>query len=206
MRTNVFHRRLDRRRFLTGAVGLSGAAFALSRLRSARADGEDSSGTTIVVPVPDDVSEGEHWVDVNLTQQVAAAMSGSEIVRLILVTTGQPGWETPEGQFRILYRVADERMASSSLGIPFDSADGYDLDHVLWTQYFTDQGHALHDNYWRPASVFGHDATSHGCVGMVESDARFLWSFVGNGSLVNIHSEAKPNPVSPVPPVPPAQG
>ena len=64
---------------------------------------------------------------------------------------------------------------------------GYDLDHVLWTQYFTYAGHALHDNYWRPLSVFGHEATSHGCVGMVEVDALFLWNWVGAGSLVNIH-------------------
>src|SRR5207302_5662861 len=112
---------------------------------------------------------------------------GDQIVRVALVTTGMPGWETPTGQFEILYRVADETMKSDALGIPIDSPAGYDLEHVLWTQYFTDEGHALHDNYWRPLSVFGHEATSHGCVGMVEDDAAFLWNFVGNGSLVSIH-------------------
>jgi lipoprotein-anchoring transpeptidase ErfK/SrfK len=127
-------------------------------------------------------------VDVNLSEQAACAMSGGDIVRVVLVTTGMPGWETPQGQFRILYRVADETMTSTGLGIPIDSPGGYDLDHVLYTQYFTYQGHALHDNYWRPLSVFGRTPTSHGCVGMVESDAFFMWKWVGVGGLVNIHA------------------
>ena len=177
-------RRLSRRGLLTGAAALAGAGLALRTLRGVRADNNDA---TITVVIPDNVGPDEQWVDVSLSQQVACAMTGGEITRVILATTGQPGYETPTGQFRILYRVADERMTSAALGIALDSPDGYDLDHVLWTQYFTDEGHALHDNYWRPLSVFGHEATSHGCVGMLEPDAHFLWNFVGVGSLVNIH-------------------
>jgi lipoprotein-anchoring transpeptidase ErfK/SrfK len=185
-RSNI---RLNRRALLVRASLLAAAGLALPFARGVRADGGDDGGDEeiVTVPVPQNVRPGQHWVDVNLTQQVAVAMNGAEIERVILVTTGMPGWDTPTGQFRILYRVADERMTSSALGIPIDSVDGYDLDHVLYTQYFTDLGHALHDNYWRPLSVFGHEATSHGCVGMVEPDAEFLWSWTGNGSLVNIH-------------------
>ncbi len=178
--------RISRRTLLTRAALIARAGLALPIARRVRADGGDSDGM-MSVRVPASVVPGQRWVDVNLAEQVTVAMRGSEIVQVILVTTGQPGWETPVGRFRVGYRVADERMTSAALGIPFDSPDGYDLDHVLYTQYFTDQGHALHDNYWRPLSVFGHEATSHGCVGMVESDALFLWDFLGNGSLVNIH-------------------
>jgi lipoprotein-anchoring transpeptidase ErfK/SrfK len=178
-------RRLSRRGLLSGAAALAGAGLALRTLRGVRADNGDS---TITVEIPDDVGPDERWVDVSLSQQVACAMTGGEITRVILATTGQPGYETPIGQFRILYRVANETMTSNAIGIPIDSPDGYDLDNVLWTQYFTYEGHALHDNYWRPLSVFGHTATSHGCVGMLEPDARFLWNFVGVGSLVNIHA------------------
>ncbi len=176
---------INRRALLTRAALLAGAGLALPLARRARADEGDPE--TIAVPVPRGVAPGQHWVDVNLTEQVAVAMKGSQITRTILVTTGQSGWDTPTGRFQVLYRVADERMTSAALGIPFDSPDGYDLNHVLYTQYFTNVGHALHDNYWRPLSVFGHEATSHGCVGMVESDALFLWNFLGHGSLVNIH-------------------
>lgn len=188
MRQPGLRARIDRRRFLTGIPLLAGAGLALAaslRPRLVRAD--DDPNDIVSVPIPSNVAPGQHWVDVNLSQQVACAMSGGDIVRVVLVTTGMPGWETPLGQFRILYRVADETMTSAGIGIPIDSPDGYDLDHVLYTQYFTNAGHALHDNYWRPASVFGHKATSHGCVGMVEPDALYLWNFLGVGSLVNIH-------------------
>jgi lipoprotein-anchoring transpeptidase ErfK/SrfK len=176
--------RLSRRSFLAGTAALAGSGLALRALHGVRAD----DGDTVTVILPDGIGADEHWVDVSLGQQVACAMTGGEITRVILATSGQPGYETPTGQFRILYRVANETMRSDSIGIPIDSPNGYDLDNVLWTQYFTDQGHALHDNYWRPLSVFGHTATSHGCVGMLEPDARFLWNFVGDGSLVNIHA------------------
>lgn len=177
--------RLSRRGFLTGIAALTGTGVALRTLRGVRAD---DGSDTITVQIPDGITPDQHWVDVSLSQQVACAMTGGEITKVILVSTGKPGFETPAGQFYIQYRVADETMRSDTIGIPIDSGNGYDLDHVLWTQYFTNVGHALHDNYWQPLSVFGHEATSHGCVGMVERDAHFLWSFVGDGSLVNIHT------------------
>jgi len=176
--------RITRRTLLTRAALLAGAGLTLPLARHVRADYAPES---VGVPVPNNVVPGQHWVDVNLSEQVAVAMIGDAAKRTVLVTTGQPGWETPTGQFRIVYRVADERMTSEALGIPRWGPDGYDLDHVLYTQYFTDVGHALHDNYWRPDSVFGREATSHGCVGMREQDALFIWNHVSNGALVNIH-------------------
>jgi lipoprotein-anchoring transpeptidase ErfK/SrfK len=153
----------------------------LGRVHSSRAD-------TMDVPIPADVGADEHWVDVNLSQQVLVAMDGTTAVQVIFVTTGGPGWETPTGTFHILNRVEDETMTSTSLGIPIDSPGGYDLQHVMYTQYFTNQGHALHDNYWQPDSVFGSKPTSHGCVGMQLDDAKFLWDFLSYGSRVVIHN------------------
>jgi len=153
----------------------------LGQVRGSRAD-------TMAVPIPADIGQHEHWVDVNLSQQVAVAMNGGTAVQLIFVTTGGPGWETPTGTFHVLNRVEDETMKSDSLGIPIDSPGGYDLDHVMYTQYFTTEGHALHDNYWQPDSVFGSKATSHGCVGMELNDASFLWGFLSYGGRVVIHN------------------
>lgn len=143
---------------------------------------------SLAVHIPADVSTDEHWVDVNLSQQITIAMDGTTPVRLIFSTTGMPGFETPTGTFHVLRRVEDETMTSSAIGIPIDSPDGYDLQHVMYTQYFTDMGHALHDNYWRPDDVFGSQATSHGCVGMRLDDAKFLWDFLSLGSRVVIHN------------------
>jgi lipoprotein-anchoring transpeptidase ErfK/SrfK len=140
------------------------------------------------ISIPADVGQHEHWVDVNLSKQITVAMDGTTPVRAIYVTTGMPGFETPTGTFRVMSRVEDETMRSNSIGIPIDSPDGYDLEHVMYTQYFTNQGHALHDNYWRPDSVFGAQATSHGCVGMELQDSKFLWDFLSYGARVVIHN------------------
>jgi len=136
---------------------------------------------TPVTPVPlPPVGPGEHWVLVDLSDQTATAMVGNDRYYTALVTTGKDGWETPTGEFRINYRVYDETMTSASIG----AEEYYVLEHVLYTQYFTTEGHALHLNYWRPDSVFGHERTSHGCVGMRLTDAEFFWNFVGYNSRV----------------------
>lgn len=146
---------------------------------------EEPEGYTL--SIPRDVGDDEQWVDVNLTAQAATAMIGRTWSRFALVTTGMPGWETPEGQFRIVRRVANETMTSASLGIT-DPNDYYVLTNVLYTQYFTWEGHALHLNYWRPDEVFGKERTSHGCVGMRLDDAFYFWQHLGLGSRVVVHS------------------
>lgn len=140
------------------------------------------TATPLYAP-PQPISPGEHWVDVNLTNQSATAMVGNAPYYTALVTTGKDGWETPVGEFHVIYRVYDETMTSASIG----AEEYYVLRHVLFTQYFTNQGHALHLNYWRPESVFGNQRTSHGCVGMRYADAEFFWSFANVGTRVVVH-------------------
>ena len=64
----------------------------------------------------------------------------------------------------------------------------YDVERVLFTQYYDRSGDALHLNYWRPKQVFGHTATSHGCVGMQLHDAQWFWLFGAPGMRVEIHA------------------
>lgn len=130
---------------------------------------------------------GERWVLVDLSDQTTVLYAGDTPVHTALVTTGKAGWETPVGTFTIGYRVENETMTSAALGIPAD-VESYELTDVLYTQYFTNEGHALHLNYWRPESVFGAEATSHGCVGMRLGDAEILWRALGVGSRVVIQA------------------
>jgi len=126
------------------------------------------------------VGPEERWVLVDLSDQTVTAMVGRDPYHTALATTGKDGWETPTGTFQINYRVYDETMTSASIG----AEEYYVLDHVLFTQYFTTEGHALHLNYWRPDSVFGNERTSHGCAGMRYSDAEFFWNFANYGTRV----------------------
>ncbi len=153
-------------------------------IRRAMAETEDGA---IPLAIPSDVSDGEQWVDVNLTEQAAVAMVGYDWVHVALATTGKDGWETPEGHYRIVRRVYNETMTSAALNIT-DPSDQYVLTDVLFTQYFTWEGHALHLNYWRPDSVFGYERTSHGCVGLRMGDARFFWDHLVTGSRVVVHA------------------
>lgn len=132
------------------------------------------------------IAPQERWIDINLTAQVVTAMVGSQPVHVALTTTGAKGWETPTGEFRIIYRVYNETMTSASLGIPAE-VENYRLENVLFTQYFTTQGHALHLNYWRPDYYFGNIPSSHGCAGLRYADAAYFWEFASIGTRVVIH-------------------
>lgn len=128
----------------------------------------------------------ERWIAVNLTTQRATAFVGAEAVHIAYVTTGDAGWETPVGDFRIYMRLENETMDSLTIGIPHDDPWGYYLEDVYFTQYFVG-GVALHYNYWRDDSYFGNVPSSHGCVGMRYDDAKFFWDFATTGTRVVVH-------------------
>ena len=122
----------------------------------------------------------EHWVDVNLSIQSETFYEGDLPIRSSLVTTGLPGHDTPTGDFYIWSRVYNEHMKGGSIG----AGDYYDLYNVLYTMYFTYEGHALHDAWWR--SVFGVTG-SHGCVNQDLETSAFAWDYLTIGSRVHIH-------------------
>ena len=132
--------------------------------------------------VPGPEVAGERWIFVDLAAQTTSAMVGEEVYYTALVTTGKDGWNTPPGEFRILYRVENETMTSAAIG----AEEYYVLEDVLYTQYFTNVGHALHLNYWREPYYFGNIRSSHGCVGMRLEDAEFFWDFAKLGTRVVI--------------------
>ncbi len=115
-------------------------------------------------------------------------MVGEQAVHLAAATTGAPGFETPRGTQYIEPdgRIVLERMTASQAGYNPSQAR-YDVERVLFTQYFDRKGDALHLNYWRPDSVFGAEATSHGCVGLRLHDAQYFWLFAQAGTRVEIH-------------------
>jgi lipoprotein-anchoring transpeptidase ErfK/SrfK len=131
----------------------------------------------------------EKWIDVNVSNQTASAMVGDRAIYTARVSTGSPEFPTPLGSHRIEEdgRIAVERMTASQAGYSPQQAR-YDVERVLFTQYFDRSGDALHLNYWRPESVFGRTATSHGCVGLQLHDAQYFWLFAEPGTRVEIHA------------------
>ena len=133
-------------------------------------------------PPPADAPTWGKWIDINLVQQLLTAYDGTMPVRTIEVTTGMAGWETPPGFYSILSRVANETMNSGAIG----AENHYRLDDVLFTQYFTDLGHALHFAWWRTKETIGRPG-SHGCVNLLLDDARYFWDWAELGTPVYVH-------------------
>jgi len=130
-------------------------------------------------PVPDDAPAQGKWIDIHLAQQLITAYEGREPIRTVVMTSGMPGWETPSGYFSVNNRVANETMESGSIG-----ADKfYVLEDVLFTQYFTDVGHALHFAWWKTPETIGR-VGSHGCINLLLDDARFFWDWAEIGTPV----------------------
>ena len=128
-------------------------------------------------------AEDGKWLNVTLTPpQHLVAMQGDVPVLQDLVTAGLQGTTKP-GFYRILRRVYDETMDSST--IP-NSTDHYYLKGVLFTQYFTGDGAAIHYNWWGPPRGFGYPG-SHGCLGMRYDGSKFLWDWAGIGTPIVIH-------------------
>jgi lipoprotein-anchoring transpeptidase ErfK/SrfK len=107
-----------------------------------------------------------------------------DAVRVVVTTTGMAGWETPEGEFRILWRVPNETMSSGAIG----AEHFFKLEDVLYTQYFTDEGHAIHYAWWRTPETIGRPG-SHGCLNVLLDDSAFMWDWAEVGTPVIVHKD-----------------
>ncbi|MGB3330670.1 MAG: L,D-transpeptidase family protein [Thermomicrobiales bacterium] len=141
------------------------------------------SAPVAATPLPPDAPTDGKWIDVNLTQQLMVAYEGQTPVRVCVTTTGMPGWETPTGWFAINNRVANETMGSGSIG----AENFFELKNVLFTQYFTDVGHAIHFAWWRTRETIGRPG-SHGCLNLLLDDSQFFWDWATYGTPVIIRT------------------
>jgi lipoprotein-anchoring transpeptidase ErfK/SrfK len=132
------------------------------------------SQPTVVPYVPPQVAgNGEHWIDVNLSQQRVYAYAGDTLMNSFIVSTGT--WQTPTvtGKYNIWIKLRSTTM----------TGPGYYLPDVPYTMYFY-KGYGLHGTYWH--NNFG-TPMSHGCVNLSIPDAEWLYNFSSVGTLVNVH-------------------
>jgi lipoprotein-anchoring transpeptidase ErfK/SrfK len=122
---------------------------------------------------PSQVSEGEFWVDVDLSSQRAYAYVGDILHREFIVSTGTWLHPTVTGTFKVYvkYRYADM------------SGPGYYLPDVPYVMYFYGD-YGMHGTYWH--NNFGVPM-SHGCVNFPTVDAGWVYENASIGTVVNIH-------------------
>jgi len=144
------------------------------------------SAASVRLPTAPQRTYPGRWIDADLTEPtMVVAYEGDRPVMSTLAIKGRIATATPTGVFTIGRRVEDETMDSATLGVPNDSPEGYKLEHVLYTQYFTSDGASLHYNYW--SSNFGYSG-SHGCLGLDKTSSEWLWNWATIGTRVVIHT------------------
>ncbi len=123
----------------------------------------------------------DKWIEVDVSSKRLYAYEQTTVVNTQLVSAGAPATPTVLGQYQIYakYRSQDMRGAN---------ADGsrYFQPDVEWVNYFY-QDYAIHGNYWRPLSYFGNVNSSHGCVGLINSDAEWVYDWAPIGTPVIVH-------------------
>lgn len=118
------------------------------------------------------VSDGERYVEVDLSEQKITAWEGNQIFLESLVSTGLPWWPTPTGEFRIWAKARATKMEGGS------GKYYYYLPNVPYVMFFENdrvpgyRGYSLHGTYWH--NDFGR-VHSHGCVNLPTPVAQRLY-------------------------------
>ncbi len=125
-----------------------------------------------VPPISSAPTDGK-WIDLDLSDQRLVAYVGTVPVYAVRVSTGMSRYPTITGEFHIYRKLPFTTMAGP----------GYYLTNVPWTMYY-DGSYAIHGTYWH--NNFGHPM-SHGCVNLPTPDAKWLFDWAPEGTLVVIH-------------------
>ena len=133
-----------------------------------------------------------HIYKVDTRTDQMKVFSNGKLLRTIPITTGQqPKFTTRSGIKVIIEKFDSKRMNSETVGIPVDSADGYDIDNVQWAMRVTYSGEFVHAAPWSVGSQ-GHANVSHGCTGMSTSNADWLYHMSVRGDVVDYVGTDRP--------------
>jgi lipoprotein-anchoring transpeptidase ErfK/SrfK len=107
---------------------------------------------------------------VDLARDVAKVYRNGKLVKTIDVSGGKPGWETRSGVKLIMAKETNKKMTNEAIGAP----EEYELTarHAL---RITNSGEFLHSAPWNTAH-FGRRNASHGCVGMSNGNAAWMYN------------------------------
>ena len=122
-------------------------------------------------------------IEVLIDRQVALLIRDNRVRRIIAVSTGRAGYDTPMGSFRVFRKEVRSWSYPYSVWLPYAS-------------YFTG-GVAFHGYASVPAY-----AASHGCVRVPFPFMRELYRFARRGTPVRVHSPSSARSLAlPAPPI-----
>lgn len=109
--------------------------------------------------------------------QVVVAINGKK-ARTIKMSAGKDGFITRSGTKVISEKLRTTPMRSETEDV--NDPEYYDLDNVRWAMRVTNSGEFFHAAPWN-AAFFGNSNRSHGCVGMSNADAKWLFENMNIG-------------------------
>lgn len=147
----------------------------------------DAKGMNIAMPVTyqpfQTVQAGYYgkWIEADVTNKRLYAHEYTSTIRTFLISAGAPATPTVTGQYTIGRKYISQDMSGSNI-----DGSNYFQPRVPYVNYFY-QGYAIHGNYWRPASYFGNINSSHGCIGLMTEDSRWLYDWAPVGTPIIIY-------------------
>jgi lipoprotein-anchoring transpeptidase ErfK/SrfK len=119
---------------------------------------------------------------VDMKRHTMTVRKNDALVKVVPVTTGKPGFMTREGIKVIMDKQESVRMDATTTGTdPKDPEFYNEIEH--WAMRLTWSGEYLHA---RPGSegAFGRSNVSHGCTGMSNENAKWMFDFSRIGDVV----------------------
>jgi lipoprotein-anchoring transpeptidase ErfK/SrfK len=127
---------------------------------------------------------------VDVQKHTMTVTKGGSVVRVLPVTTGKTGFLTRGGTKVIMEKLESVRMNAATTGTDPKDPEFYDeIEH--WAMRLTWSGEYLHA---RPGSdwAFGKVNVSHGCTGLSNSNAKWLFDFSKIGDVVKYTGSSRP--------------
>jgi len=119
---------------------------------------------------------------VDIANHTMTVTQNGAVLRTIPITTGKPGFDTRGGTKVIMTKERTRIMDSDTVDIPESSSEGYRLE-VEYAMRLTNSGEFLHAAPWSVAQQ-GLANVSHGCTGMSNDNAAWLFSVSKIGDVV----------------------
>lgn len=114
----------------------------------------------------------EKWIEVDLSDQKLYGWEGNRKVYDFAISSGRPGYDTVQGEFRVWSKVRNQAYRGGSRA----RGDYYYLPNVPYSLFFY-KGYAIHGAYWH--NDFGIKRRSSGCVNLRPTDAEQVYNWAG---------------------------
>lgn len=114
----------------------------------------------------------EKWIEVDISDQKIYGWEGSRKVFEFAISSGRPGYDTVQGEFRVWRKVKSQRYRGGTPG----TSSYYNLPNVPYSLFFH-KGYAIHGAYWH--NDFGITRRSSGCVNVSPENAGIIYEWAG---------------------------